>query len=89
MGWEIIWDNKIQEMASLILDDLSQEGIPITRDNEKEIRSYVEDEIEAWKKELSTGGYEYGYEHAPTDIEAIVECIFWLGNRDEYYKVGE
>ncbi len=73
-GWEIIWDYETVEIASKFLDDLRALKVRITPENRAEIRSYIEEWVEQMERELEFGGYET----EKTNVDDVVECIFWL-----------
>lgn len=71
MGWEIMWNNDVKEIASQIIDAL--DDIEIVRENEDLIRELTEEIVEQMEEAFEGEDYE------PLDVDEIVECIFWLG----------
>ncbi len=73
MGWEIMWNNDVKEIASQIIDAL--DDIEIVRENEDLIRELTEEIVEQMEETFEGEDYE------PLDVDEIVECIFWLGGQ--------
>lgn len=73
MGWEIMWNDDVKEIASQIIDAL--DDIEIVRENEDLIRELTEEIVEQMEETFEGEDYE------PLDVDEIVECIFWLGGQ--------